>query len=248
MNGVGADEVIIETPHHDRSFHELEVAEIANVIKAYVARIVDLEKDERIRYVLVFKNHGEAAGAHTITHSISQLMALSVTPRAIKTKLMVAREYYAMKERCLYCDVLQQELRQKQRLIAENEDFVALLPFASRFPFEMCVLPRHHSSALRQVNAAQMENLGRILRDVLQKLDLTLGSPPYNLALQNRPFLRSREGYWKTIEQDYHWHIEILPRISRVTGFEWGSGFFYNPVPPEVAARCLSPGGQATTT
>lgn len=240
MNGVGAHEIIVETPRHDRSLHELEVHELSNVIRAYVARIVGLEGDKRMRYVLIFKNHGEGAGAHTISHSISQLMALSVTPRSIKTKLLVARDYFALKERCIYCDVLQQELKSR-RLIAENTDFVAFAPFASRFPFEMGVFPKSHSSSFSRIGAEQIENLARILRDVLQRLDRTLGGAPYNLSLQDRPFLRPRAGYWNTIEDDFHWHLQILPQIVRVTGFEWASWFFYNPVPPEVAAQCLLP-------
>jgi UDPglucose--hexose-1-phosphate uridylyltransferase len=240
MNGVGAHEIIVETPRHDRSLHELEVHELSDVIRAYVARIIDLEGDKRMRYGLIFKNHGEGAGAHTISHSISQLMALSVTPRSLKTKLMVARDYFASKERCLYCDVLQQELKGR-RLIAENADFVAFAPFASRFPFEMGVFPKSHSSAFSRISPGQIENLARILRDVLQKLDHTLSGPPYNLSLQDRPFLRPRAGYWNTIEDDFHWHLQILPQIVRVTGFEWASWFFYNPVPPEIAAQCLSP-------
>jgi UDPglucose--hexose-1-phosphate uridylyltransferase len=241
MTGVGAHEIIVETPRHDRSLHELEIGEISDVIRAFVARIVDLEGDRRVRYVLIFKNHGEGAGAHTISHSISQLIALPITPRAVKTKLMIARDYFALKERCIYCDVLQQELKSRKRLIADNEDFVVFAPFASRFPFEMCVLPKFHSSAFSRIEASQCKNLALILRDVLQKLDQKVGGPPYNLSLHDRPFLRPRGNYWKTIEEDFHWHIEILPQISRITGFEWASGFFYNPMPPEVAARCLSP-------
>lgn len=241
MNGVGAHEIIVETPRHDRSLHELEPHEIGDVIRAYVARISDLEGDKRMRCVLIFKNHGEEAGAHTISHSISQLMALSVTPRTVKTKLMVARDYFHEKERCLYCDVLQQEIKTRKRLIAENDDFVAFAPFASRFPFEMAIFPRVHESAFSRINSRQLDRLACILRDVLQKLAHTLGGPPYNLSLQDRPFLRPRSGYWKTIEDDFHWHMEILPQIVRISGFEWASGFFYNPVPPEVAARCLLP-------
>jgi UDPglucose--hexose-1-phosphate uridylyltransferase len=242
MNGVGAHEIIAETSRHDRSLHELEIEEISNVIRAYLARILDLEGDQRVRYVLIFKNHGEGAGAHTISHSISQLVALPVTPRAVKTKLMIARDYFALKERCIYCDVLQQELKGRKRLIAENEDFVAFAPFASRFPFEMAVFPKFHSSAFSRISAAQIDNLARILRDLLQKLDQSIGGPSYNLSLHDRPFLRRRGDYWNTIEEDFHWHIEILPQMFRITGFEWASGFFYNPVPPELAARYLSPG------
>ena len=242
MNGVGAHEIIAETARHDRSLHELEVEEISNVIGAYIARIRDLEGDKRVRYVLIFKNHGEEAGAHTISHSISQLVALPVTPRAVKTKLMIAQEYFALKERCIYCDVLEQELKSRKRLIAENEDFVAFAPVASRFPFEMAVFPKFHSSAFSGIVATQGKNLALILRDVLQKLDQKVGGPSYNLSLHDRPFLHPRGNYWNTIEEDFHWHIEILPQVSRITGFEWASGFFYNPVAPEVAARCLSMG------
>jgi len=241
MNGVGAHEIIAETPRHDRSLHELEPEEISDVIRAYAARIADLERDERMRYVLIFKNHGEGAGAHTIFHSISQLMALPVTPRTIKTKLMMARDYYVQKERCLYCDVLTEELNKRRRLIAENSDFAAFIPFASRFPFEVCVLPKAHSSAFSQIRDSEIGTLAHILRDILQKLDSTFGRLPYNLSLQDRPFVRPRKGYWKTIEADFHWHLEILPQVFRVTGFEWASGFFYNPVPPEIAAQCLAP-------
>lgn len=247
MNGVGAHEVIVETPRHDRSLHELEVPEISDVIQAYVARLLDLENDKRMRYVLIFKNHGQQAGAHTISHSISQLMALAVTPRSVKTKLMIARDYFVSKERCLYCDVLHQEMKGQKRLIAENSDFVALAPFASRFPFEIAIFPKYHSSAFSRISLGEIEHLAGILRDVLQRLDRTLGGPPYNLFLQDRPFLRPQEGYWDTIEDDFHWHLEISPQIVRVSGFEWASGFFYNPVPPEVAARCLlaGPGNSA---
>lgn len=240
MNGIGADEIIAETPRHDRSLHELDLNDIANVIKAYISRIIDLNRDPRMRYVLIFKNHGEEAGAHTISHSISQLMALAVTPRAIKTKLMVAREYYGLKERCLYCDILRQELTDRRRLIAENSAFAAIAPFASRSPFEVSVLPKFHSSAFSRMDPDQINHLGWILRNVLQKLDHTMSGAPFNLSLQDRPFLRQKKGYWETIEEDFHWHIEILPRIFRATGFELASGFFYNPVPPELAAKCLA--------
>jgi len=245
MNGIGAHEILVETPRHDRSLHELEPGEILEVIRAYVARIADLEQDKRMRYVLVFKNHGEGAGAHTIFHSISQLLALPVTPRNIKSKLDTARDYYSKKERCLYCDVLRQELDSNQRVVAENTDFAAFAPFASRFPFEICVMLKSHSSAFSRISASEMGNLSRILRDVLRKMDSTLGQIPYNLSLQDRPFLRPRKDYWETIEADFHWHLEILPQVAKITGFEWASGFFYNPIPPEIAARCLASSGGA---
>jgi len=240
MNGIGAHEVIIETPRHDQSLHQMEAAEIANLLRACVARILDLRKDERMRYALIFKNHGEDAGAHTTGHSISQLMALPVTPRSITSKLNVARDYYAAKERCIYCDVLRQELKDQRRLVGENADFVAIAPFASRFPFEMAIFPKHHSSDFSRTPPEAIDNLARLLREVLGRLDRALGSPPYNLALQDSPRLRRKAGYWATIEQDFHWHLEILPQVFPTEGFEWASGFYYNPVSPEAAAKCLS--------
>ena len=141
--------------------------------------------------------------------------------------------------------MLAQEQTERKRLIAENEDFVAVAPFASRFPFEMAVFPKSHNSAFSRISSEQMDRLARILRDILRKLDDTLGGALYNLSLQDRPFLRPRAGYWGTIEDDFHWHLEILPQIARIAGFEWAAGFFYNPVPPEVTARCLTPSGAA---
>ncbi len=240
MNGIGADEIVAETPRHDRSLHELELPQIAEVLRTFVVRILDLEKDKRMRYVLIFKNHGKEAGARSITHSISELMALPVTPRVIKAKLMAARDYFALKDRCIYCDVLQQELEDRKRLITENHEFAAIAPFASRSPFEVCIFPKSHNSNFCEITSAQTEMLASILRDVLQRIDRTLGEPPYNLFLQNRPFLRPRDGYWKTIEEDFHWHVEILPQVIWMTGFERASWFFYNPVPPELAVRCLN--------
>src|ERR1039457_2188666 len=131
-----------------------------------------------------------------------RLPCLPVTPRNIKTKLIMARNYYIQKERCLYCDVLRQELDSNQRLVAENTDFVAFTPFASRFPFEICVLPKSHNSAFSRISASEMGNLAHILRDVLRELDSTLGQLSYNLSLQDRPFVRPRNDYWETIEAD----------------------------------------------
>ncbi|HYX51351.1 MAG TPA: hypothetical protein VE843_16510, partial [Ktedonobacteraceae bacterium] len=145
MNGIGAHEIIVETPRHDVSLHELRILDICNVIQAYKDRLVDLEGDKRIRYVLIFKNHGQAAGAHTITHSISQLMGLPVTPHTIRMKLITAEDYFRIKERCVYCDVLQQETK-GPRLVSENTHFAAFMPFASRFPFETVLVPKTHNS------------------------------------------------------------------------------------------------------
>jgi galactose-1-phosphate uridylyltransferase len=126
------------------------------------------------------------------------------------------------------------ETLQRRRLIAENDDFACLAPFASGYPFEACVFPKVHSSAFSRTSAVQIENLAKILRDVLQKLDHTLGGPPYNLSLQDRPFLRPHEGYWKTIEEDFHWHLEIFPQLVGLTGLERPPGSFTTRCPRKL--------------
>lgn len=239
MNGVGAHEILIETPRHDQRLHDLEAPAVAALLRACAARILDLQRDQRIRCVLAFKNHGAEAGARSTTHSIAHLMGLPVTPRAVKAKLAVARDYFAEKERCVYCDVLHQELEDGQRLIAENSRFVALTPFASRFPFEMMILPKRHAAEFTSLDEEGFQALGRLLPDLLRKLDHAIPGAPYNLSLHNSPRRRSQEGYWTTLEDDFHWHLEILPQIWPVAGFEWASGFFYNPTPPEAAAKRL---------
>jgi UDPglucose--hexose-1-phosphate uridylyltransferase len=240
MNGIGAHEIIVETPRHDRSLHQLDPPAIAAVLWAWAARITDLRRDDRIRHVLISKNHGAEAGARASSHSISHLMGLPVTPRTVKAKLTVARDYFTEKERCVYCDVLRQELEDGRRLIAANHLFAALAPFASRFPFEAMILPKCHAAEFATLDGAGHDALARLLQEVLGKLDRAVPGVPYNLTLHNSPCRRPKEGYWTTLEEDFHWHLEILPQLWPIAGFEWASGFFYNPTPPEAAARRLA--------
>jgi UDPglucose--hexose-1-phosphate uridylyltransferase len=240
MNGIGVHEIVVETARHDRSLHQLEPPAIADVLRAWGTRITDLRRDDRIRHVLIFKNHGAEAGARTSSHSISHLMGLPVTPRTVKAKLTVARDYFTEKERCIYCDVLRQELEDGRRLIAANHLYAALAPFASRFPFEMMILPKRHAAEFATLEGEGHDALARLLHDVLRKLDRAVPGAPYNLALHDSPRRRHREGYWTTLEEDFHWHVEILPQLWPIAGFEWASGFFYNPTPPEAAARRLA--------
>lgn len=242
MDGVGAHEVIIETPDHIDNIADLEEDQIAKVIESYIDRGLDLKKDKRFKYVLIFKNYGRDAGRGRIRHTNSQLIATPVTPKRVKEELMGAKRYYDYKERCIFCDIIAQEINDKKRLVASTDGFVAFAPFASRFPFEICVASKKHSCDFFSLNKKDSLNLAKILKVVLKKIKNELGDPHYNYIIHTSPFksAKAKAGYWKTVEYDFHWHIEIIPRLTRIAGFEWGTGFYINPMPPEEAAKYLS--------
>lgn len=237
--GVGAHEIVVETPEHISALAQLPVEKITDVVDVYVQRMTDLEKDPRFKYVLLFKNSGIMAGGGTFRHSRSQLIALPVNPVRVKDELYGAQQYFEMKERCIFCDVLRQELDSQKRIAYETAHFVALCPFASRFPFELCILPKRHAADFVQITPEEKPDLALMIKAIFLKLSRVLSDPPYNTILHTAPFRRPRAGYWHTIDQDYHWHIEVMPRLTRVAGFEWGSGFYINPTSPEEAAHFL---------
>jgi UDPglucose--hexose-1-phosphate uridylyltransferase len=239
MNGIGAHEIIIETNQHIANMADLPEEQIAKVISCYLDRMVDLEKDKRFKYVLIFKNYGWAAGSGRIKHSRSQIIATPVNLKRVKEELAGARRYYEYHERCVFCDLIKQELESKDRLILDIDGFIAITPFAARFPFEIWILPKKHSCDFTNLDMPSRIDLARIVKKTLSKLKKSLNDPPYNYVVHTAPFRRPKVGYWKSIDYDYHWHIEIMPRLTRVAGFEWGTGFYICPLPPEDAAKFL---------
>jgi len=239
MNGVGAHEIVIETNQHIANMADLSEEQITKVLNCYSDRIVDLEKDTRLKYVLVFKNYGIGSGGTEIKHSRSQLIATPVNPKRVKEELAGSHLYYEYHERCVFCDLIKQELAEKERVILDFDGFVAVSPFAARFPFETWILPKQHGCDYTCMEAASRRNLARVLKAVLLKLKIGLNDPDYNYVIHTAPFRRQKIGYWKTIDQDYHWHIEIMPRLTKVAGFEWGTGFYICPLPPEETAKFL---------
>ncbi len=231
MNGIGAHEVIIETPDHDRHLAAMSAPEIERVLWAFRERMVDLKRDFRLRYILVFKNHGAAAGA-TLSHPHAQLIALPIVPDFVRDEIEGARRHFEAKERCVYCDIVHQELGDGRRVIEENADGVTLAPYAPRFAFETWLLPKRHGARFEEASRPEYESLARMLKSVLQRMDRALESPPYNLVLHTSPFSED-------VSDLYHWHVEITPKLTRVAGFEWGTGFYINPTSPEEAARVL---------
>jgi UDPglucose--hexose-1-phosphate uridylyltransferase len=231
MNGLGAHEVIIETPDHASHLALLPQKNIESVLWAWRDRIVDLKQDRRFKYIMIFKNHGEAAGA-TLEHPHAQLIALPIVPKHVSEELEGARQYYTMKERCIFCDILHQEMENPVRVVSENEDFLCFAPFAPRFPFETWILPKRHESAFENLSSHQMINLASALKQLLLKCEVALDSPAYNLALHTAPVQENSLEY-------YHWHIEFIPKLTNTAGFEWGTGFYINPTPPEESAKFL---------
>jgi UDPglucose--hexose-1-phosphate uridylyltransferase len=233
MNGVGAHEVIIEGADHQVDFADMTEEQIASVLWSYRERMRDLKNDRRLRYSLVFKNHGEAAGA-SLEHTHTQLIATPILPKAVQEEIDGARAYYALKERCVFCDIVDQELAEGngKRVVLTTERFVTIVPFAARFPFECWILPREHQPVFEAGTPEEYRELAGMLRESLQRLNLALDVPPYNLVIHTAPYRDSDHDY-------YHWHIEIMPKLTKIAGFEWGSGFYINPTPPEDSAAYL---------
>lgn len=241
MNGVGAHEVVIEHPDPAWDMADASREQMTDIIDAFIQRHNALARDGRFRHVLIFRNAGTAAGA-TIAHPHSQIIALPILPRQVKDQLEVARLHYRAKLRSIFTDIVQQELRSSERIVEKTEHFVVLCPYASRFPFETSVYPLQLRHDFTLMSPEEKADLSDLLPRTLNRMRVALGNPAYNMVLQTAPFTAPQAGsphYWGTIAHDYCWHIQILPRLTKVAGFEWGTGFYINPVSPENAARFL---------
>ena len=231
MRGVGAHEVIIESPKHLLSTSQLGEKQLREVLWVYRDRLLDLKKDRRLKYGMVFKNVGATAGA-SLEHTHSQLIALPIVPINVAEKIAGSLAYHKYRGRCVFCDMIQQELAAEKRIVLDTPGFVAFAPFASRFPFETWIVPKQHSSDFDQIQNQGIEDLARVLRQVIGRIESAADHPAYNYVLHTAPFDSAGLGH-------YHWHIEIIPRLTNVAGFEWGTGMYINVVPPEDAAAFL---------
>jgi UDPglucose--hexose-1-phosphate uridylyltransferase len=240
MTGVGAHEVIVETPQHDAHMGYYSRDKMEDVLLMYIQRYQDLFKDKRFRYIQIFRNYGQGAGA-SLEHPHSQLIALPITPRWVKEELHCALNYYRLKERCLFCDIVNQETRDRQRVVFENDSFVTIEPFASKFPFETWLFPKEHNHDFSLTTERQIADLAQALQRTLYAIAKCLNDPPLNYIIHSAPHLSEFDLPVSdiTVDMDYHWHIEIFPRVTRMAGFEWGTGFYINPMTPESAAEEL---------
>jgi len=231
MQGVGAHEVIVESARHLISTSELSDEELREVLWAYRDRLVDLKKDPRLVYGMIFKNVGAAAGA-SLEHTHSQLIVTPIVPINVWEEMTGSLEFYNYRGRCVYCDMIQQELATEKRIVIDTPGFLAFCPFASRFPFETWVLPKAHSSHYENIQKNGVDELSGVLRQVVAKVESALDQPAYNYIIHTAPFDAQELTH-------YHWHVEIIPSLTKTAGFEWGTGFYINPVPPEQAAAFL---------
>ncbi|MBF0511900.1 MAG: DUF4921 family protein [Candidatus Omnitrophica bacterium] len=230
----GHHEVIVEVADHIAGMADLSIGQIKAVFEAYAARMEMHRKDHAIEYILAYKNYGVAAGSRNIGHSRSQIMAVPVVPMRVKDKISGAKKYFDYHDRCLFCDLVSQELENKQRIVAQNDHFIAITPFASRFPFETWILPKkHHSDFVTGIEGSATD-LAVIMKDLLLRFKIGLNDPAYNYMIQNAPVKHPI-----LYKENYHWHIEVMPRLTRVAGFERGTGFYICPIPPEMAAEFL---------
>ncbi len=231
MNGIGAHEVIVECPFHEVSLASLSEDNIREVLWVYRDRLVDLKKDPRLVYGMLFKNVGALAGA-SLEHSHSQLIVTPIVPINVQEEMTGALEFYDYRGRCIYCDMIHQEQASEKRLVLETPHFLAFAPFAARFPFETWILPKNHNSHYENIQKTEVDDLGTVLKTILLKIEVALDRPAYNYIVHTAPFDSQALPH-------YHWHLEVIPRLTRVAGFEWGTGFYINPVPPEQAAAYL---------
>jgi len=230
----GSHEIVIETPEHTANMADLPLGQIKNVFQTYALRMQTHSKNPFIEYVLAYKNYGVAAGSRNIGHSRSQIMSVPVLPMRVEDKTCGAQKYFDYHERCLFCDMVRQELQSRERVVVENDHFVAITPFASRFPFETWILPKDHRSDFAEGIKNHVDPLAGIMKDILLRLKIGLNDPAYNYMIQTCPVKKSA-----SFQDYYHWHIEVMPRLTRVAGFERGTGFYICPIPPEMTAAFL---------
>ncbi len=242
MPPLGAHELLVENPKHDRQLWQADDAEIEQFLLLAAQRIQDLKGDARFRYISVFKNYGGGSG-QDFDHPNSQLTATTFIPRRVLYELRAGLDYFKQKERCVFCDMLAQEMQQGQRIIEVRGDFVALCPYATRAPYETWILPRTHDAAFERFALAhptRMRDLGGLIKRTLQRIRTITES--FHLVLHtapNRSHASASLGYWKTLDDDYHWHIEILPILAAKAKSYTFKEVYYSPVSPETAAKRL---------
>lgn len=241
MRPVGAHEIVIETPEHNRPLAHLSDEEIGRVLQAYARRIIDLKQDARFKYVTVFKDRGPRAGEEW-THSHSQITATTFVPRRILYELRSAREFIQQKDRCVFCDIIRQEEKQGKRVVDSHGDYLAFCPYAGRVPYETWIMSRKHNHVFESPRpTAVRANLAVLIGRVLRRLEKI--TPAFHMVLHTAPNTLQTKGeltdYWRTIADDYHWHIEILPILERRSKSYGIKEVYFNALMPEQAAEQL---------
>jgi UDPglucose--hexose-1-phosphate uridylyltransferase len=229
MQAIGAHEIVVEAPEHKQNFASMDLQQIEKILRAYRERLKDLEKDRRFQQFLILKNYPGLFNRHPHSH----IIAMPVIPRRIDEEIEGGLDYYQRKERCIFCDIIKEEILAKRRVILETVHFLVFSPFASRYPFETWIVPKNHAPDFHHIHEEGIEDLSVALQSLFLRFHKLLSDPPYSLTFHTSP-VQSRFH-----RSEYHWHIETRLRIGLREGFEWGTGFFVNPTPPEDAAAFL---------
>lgn len=230
MNGFGFHEVVI-LRNHKKRIGQMEVGKIKEIFDVYQKRYLSLMKKNFVRYISVFHNSGPGAGA-SIEHPHSQIITTPLIDKDLKSALEKSKEYYELRKECIYCKMIKWEQGAKKRIIFENENFVALCPFASKVAFEVIITSKNHLPYFEKISEEEKFNLAEIFQAVFEKIDKVLNDPDFNFYLHTSPCDGKPHEY-------YHWHWTILPKTSVSAGFEQGTLMDICAVPPEEAATCL---------
>jgi UDPglucose--hexose-1-phosphate uridylyltransferase len=234
MNGIGVHEVFIEAAEHVTSLTAVPEENVRATLHLYRDRLRALKQDARLVYGMIFKNVGLQAGA-SLEHTHSQLIVLPIVPINVQEEMTGSLNRYMEQGECIFCAMIAQESTPPRRMVLETPHFAAFCPFASRFPYETWIVPKRHESHYEEIAAVELSEFAAILKATLERIERTLSRPAYNYLLHTAPFD-------SPFLPHYHWHLEIIPRLTRVAGFEWGTGFYINPVVPELAAAQLRKG------
>jgi UDPglucose--hexose-1-phosphate uridylyltransferase len=229
MEAIGAHEIVVEAPDHQQNWATMEPKQIEKILQAYQERLIDLEKDQRFQQFLILKNHPGIFNRHPHSH----IMAMPVIPKRLDEEILGALDYYQRKERCIFCDIINEEISMKKRVILETVHFLIFSPFASRYPFEAWIIPKGHCPDFHHITEEEIADLSIGIQSLFYSFFKLLSDPPYSFTFHTSPV---RDRFHRP---EYHWHIEIRLRIGLREGFEWGTGFFVNPTPPEDAAHFL---------
>lgn len=232
LEGVGGHEILVESPVHEETLATMPLKQIEAILRNYQCKYGYWRNDPRISYLSIFKNHGKQAGA-SLKHPHSQLVATPLVPPRVASELEEAKEYYELNNRCIICDTVEIEKKSKKRIVAENDNFVAYMPFAPRFPYETLIVPKRHSATYEEIKKGEVEGLAKMISNLFKRYDKLLFDPPFNYILHVAPLRTPGLLY-------FHWHIEVILRLSQPAGFEWGSGVYINSVAPEEAAKQLN--------
>lgn len=227
--GYGVAEVIVESPEHDVTFGSLSLGQMQKVFMAIIERYKKIAQDDKIKYIQVFKNFGARGGA-SLEHGHWQIIAISFIPDVVEKEVTGTQEYIKKKGKCPYCEIVKYEKEEGKRIIAENESFIIIAPYASQYPYESWVIPKEHQERFEELREGNIASLTEILKPLIEKYEKEFNLPPYNIVIHTLPISDIR---------NYHWHIEIIPRLTVAAGFELGTGVYINPVPPELAASVL---------